>query len=218
MDSRSLLRRVGAVKTPFDGALRLMKLSEYLRNHNELVAMLLDGDNPHAMRKLPQHEVELLRNQLARDERIRAYVIGRVVGAGRGVWVLTDRSLIALFSVGRVKVRKLELSSLETVESEHGHYGQTLRVRLAGQALSLYGCDTTYAELAVRALSARHPVADDKAALDDEALANALHAFADLGLRAQPLAQAEVLAQQLMEQAIARARADGLVKASELAG
>jgi len=70
----------------------------------------------------------------------------------------------------------------------------------------------------VRALSARHPVADDKAALDDEALANALHAFADLGLRAQPLAQAEILAQQLMEQAIARARADGLVKASELAG
>jgi hypothetical protein len=32
------------------------------------------------------------------------------------------------------------------------------------------------------------------------------------------LAQAEVLAQQLMEQALARARADGLVKASELAG
>jgi GNAT superfamily N-acetyltransferase len=217
-DIRSSLRRFGVVKTPFDGALRLMKLSEYLRNHNELVAMLLDGDNPHAMRKLPQDDVELLRNQLERDERIRAYVIGRVVGAGRGVWVLTDRSLIALFSVGRVKVRKLELSSLETVESERGHYGQTLRVRLAGQALSLYGCDTTYAELAARALSARHPGADDKAALDDEALADALHAFADLGLRAQPLAQAEVLAQQLMEQAIARARADGLVKASELAG
>ena len=195
-----------------------MKLSEYLRNHNELVAMLLDGDNSHAMRKLPQHEVELLRNQLARDERIRAFVIGRAVGAGRGVWVLTDRSLIALFSVGRVRVRKLELSALEAVESEHGRYGQTLRLRIAGQALSLYGCDTTYAELAARALSARHPVADDKAALDDEALANALHAFADLGLRAQPLAQAEILAQQLMEQAIARARVEGLVKASELAG
>ncbi|MFT7402328.1 MAG: hypothetical protein ACI83N_001930 [Hydrogenophaga sp.] len=54
--------------------------------------------------------------------------------------------------------------------------------------------------------------------MDDEALANALHAFADLGLRAQPLAQAEILAQQMMEQAIARARADGLVQASELAG
>ena len=195
-----------------------MKLSEYLRNHNELVAMLLDGDNPHAMRKLPQDDVELLRNQLARNERIRAYVIGRVVGAGRGVWVLTDRSLIALFSVGRVKVRKLELTALEAVESERGRYGQTLRVRLAGHALSLYGCDTTYAELAARALSARHPGTDEKVALGDEALANALHAFADLGLRAQPLAQAEILAQQLMEQAIARARADGMVQASELAG
>jgi hypothetical protein len=54
--------------------------------------------------------------------------------------------------------------------------------------------------------------------LDDEALANALHAFADLGLRAQPLAQAEILAQRMMEQAIERARTDGLIKASELAG
>lgn len=195
-----------------------MKLSEYLRNQNELVAMLLDGDNPHAMCKLPQDDVELLRNQLARDERIRAYVIGRVAGAGRGVWVLTDRSLIALFNVGRVKVRKLELAALELVESERGRYGQTLRVRLAGHALSLYACDTTYAELAARALSARHSGAIEKASLDDEALANALHAFADLGLRAQPLAQAQSLAQQLMEQAIARARADGLVQASELAG
>jgi len=49
-----------------------MKLSEYLRKHNELVAMLLDGDNPRAMRKLPQGDVELLRNQLVRDERVRA--------------------------------------------------------------------------------------------------------------------------------------------------
>lgn len=195
-----------------------MKLSEYLRNHNELVAMLIDGDNPHAMRKLPQDDVELLRNQLERDERIRAYVIGRVVGAGRGVWVLTDRSLIALSSVGPVKVRKLALSALQAVESERGRYGQTLRVRIADKALSLYGCDTTYATLAARALSASHPATQAQAALDDEALANALHAFADLGLRAQPLAQAEILAQQLMEQALARARADGLVQASELAG
>lgn len=195
-----------------------MKLSEYLRNHNELVAMLIDGDNPHAMRKLPQDDVELLRNQLERDERIRAYVIGRVVGAGRGVWVLTDRSLIALSSVGPVKVRKLALSALQAVEGERGRYGQTLRVRIADKALSLYGCDTTYATLAARALSASHPATLAQAALDDEALANALHAFADLGLRAQPLAQAEILAQQLMEQALARARADGLVQASELAG
>ncbi len=195
-----------------------MKLSDYLRSHNELIEMLIEGDNPHAMRKLPQDDVELLRNQLERDERIRAYVIGRVVGAGRGVWVLTDRSLIALFSTGPVKVRKLALSALEAVESERGRYGQTLRVRMDGQAHGLYGCDTTYAALAARALSADHPVVLAQPALDDEALANALHAFADLGLRAQPLAQAEILAQQLMEQAIARARADGLVKASELAG
>ncbi len=194
-----------------------MKLSDYLRSHNELIEMLIEGSNPHAMRKLPQDDVELLRNQLERDERIRAYVIGRVVGAGRGVWVLTDRSLIALFNGGPVKVRKLALSALEAVESDRGRYGQTLRVRIAGQAHSLYGCDTTHAALAARALSDRHPVPLAQTVLDDEALANALHAFADLGLRAQPLVQAELLAQQLMAQAVARARSDGLVQASELA-
>jgi len=116
-----------------------MKLSEYLRNHNELVAMLIDGDNPHAMGKLAQDDVELLRNPLARDERIRAYVIGCVVGAGRGVWVLTDRSLIARSSVGPVEVRKLARSVLQAGESERGRCGQTLRVRIADKALSLYG-------------------------------------------------------------------------------
>ncbi len=195
-----------------------MKLTEYLRTRNELIEMLVDGINAHAMRKLPQDEVEILRNQLDRDERIRAYVIGRVVGAGRGVWVLTDRSLIALFNTGPVKLRKLALSALETVASESGYYGQTLRVRVDGKALSLYACDPTYAALVVRALPTRQPVAEAQVTLDDEALANALHAFADLGLRAQPLAQAETLAQQVAQQVLARARADGLVQSSELAG
>ncbi len=43
-----------------------MKLSEYLHNHNELVVMLINGDNPRAMGKLAQDDVELLRNQLGR--------------------------------------------------------------------------------------------------------------------------------------------------------
>ncbi len=193
-----------------------MKLSDYLRSHNELIEILIEGDNPHARRKLPQDDVELLRNQLARDERIRAYVSGRVVCVGRGVWVLTDRSLIALFGGGPVRLRKFALTGLEAVEAERGRYGQTLRLRIEGQALSLYGCDTTHAALVARALSPRHPLALAQTALDDDALVDALHAFADLSLRAQPLAQAELLAQQLMEQAIARARTDGLVQATEL--
>ncbi len=97
------------------------------------------------------------------------------------MWVLTDRSLIARSSAGPVKVRKLALSALQAAESERGRCGQTLRVRIADKALSLCGCDTTYATLA---LSASHPVAEAQVALDDAALANALHAFADLGLRA----------------------------------
>ena len=195
-----------------------MNLSDYLRSHNELIEMLIEGGNPHAVRKLPQDEVELLRDQLARDERIRAYVSGRVVGAGRGVWVLTDRSLIALSAGGPVRVRKLALQALEAAECDRGRYGQTLRLRFAGQTLSLYGCDATYAALAARTLPEPHALPLAQTALDDEALAEALHAFADLALRAQPLTQVQQQAQQLMEQAIARARSDGLVQASELAG
>jgi hypothetical protein len=68
-----------------------------------------------------------------------------------------------------------------------------------------------------RALSGRHPVALAQTALDDEALANALHAFTELGLRVQPLAQNGDSAREAMQAAIARARADGLVPATELA-
>jgi hypothetical protein len=195
-----------------------MNLSEYLRSHNELVEMLIEGGNPHAVRKLPQGEVDLLRDQLAPDERIRAYVSGRVVGAGRGVWVLTDRSVIVLASGGPVRVRKLALQELQAAECDRGRYGETLRLRISGQTHSLYGCDTTYAALAARTLPESHALPLAQTALDDEALAQALHAFADLALRAQPLAQAQQQAQQLMEQAIARARSDGLVQACELAG
>ncbi|MFT7402327.1 MAG: hypothetical protein ACI83N_001929 [Hydrogenophaga sp.] len=74
---------------------------------------------------------------------VAGLIIGRVVGARRGVWVLTDRSLIARSSVGPVKVRKLALSALQAVESKRRRYGQTLRVRIADKAISLYGCDTT---------------------------------------------------------------------------
>lgn len=195
-----------------------MKLSEYLRSHNELVEMLIEGGNPHALRKLPQDDVELLRDQLARDERIRAYVSGRVVGAGRGAWVLTDRAVIVLASGGPVRVRKLALQGLEAAECDQGRYGQTLRLRIAGQTHSLYGCDTTHAALVARALPQQHALPLAQTALDDEALAEALHAIADLALRAQPLAQAQQQAQQLMEQAIARARSDGLIQVTELAG
>jgi hypothetical protein len=193
-----------------------MSLSEYLRSHNELIEMLIEGDNPHALTKLSHDDVERLRNQLDREERIRAYVSGRVVGAGRGLWVLTERSLIVLASGGPVRVRKLSLQALSSVEAERGRYGQTLRVHIDGQTHALYGCDTTRAALAARVLSVTHPLALAQTALDDEALANALHAFAELALRVQPLAQAGDAARELMEQTLARARADGMVQASEL--
>jgi hypothetical protein len=105
-----------------------MKPTEYLRGHSELTQRLLDGGNAHAMHRLAQGGVELLRAQLGRDERVRACVIGRVLGAGRGVRVLTGRSLIALVGAGQVKVRKLELSALEAVASERSRCGQTLRL------------------------------------------------------------------------------------------
>lgn len=194
-----------------------MTLSNYLRSHNELIEMLIEGGNPHALNKLTHDEMECLRNQLDRDERICAYVRGRAVGAGRGIWVLTERSLVLLVSGGPVRERKLSLRALESVETQRGRYGQTLRVRIDGQSHGLYGCDTTYAVLAARALSARHPLALAQTALDDEALANALHAFAELGLRVQPLAQTGDTAREAMHAAIARARADGLVQATELA-
>ena len=73
-----------------------MKLLDFLRNHNELAEILIEGTNPYATQRLPHADVDTLRNQLATDERIRTHAQGRCVGEGRTSWVVTSQALLVM--------------------------------------------------------------------------------------------------------------------------
>lgn len=187
-----------------------MALGDYIRNHNEMWELLIEGTNPYANQLLPQADVDLLRNQLGRDERIVALASGRIVGRGRGAWVVTTSSVIQMQGSGPARVRRFDLADVEAVEAEKGKYGHTLRLWVAGQFLSLYAIARASALLTARALQPDTVV--PASPLNEDELQDALHAILDLSLRAQPaLALANAETQQLLQQAAAKARADGLL-------
>ena len=192
-----------------------MKLLDFLRTHNELIEILIEGSNPYATQRLPHADVDTLRNQLANDERIRTHAQGRCVGEGRTSWVVTSQALLVMHT-GRSKpvVRRIALSDIETTELQKGRYGHALRITArSGQRASIYGLARTHAVLTQRALA---PTAAADVTLPDDEVASALHDFLDLQLRAQPvLAQAEAETRALLAQAAARARAEGLLRESE---
>ncbi len=193
---------------------------DFFRNYNEQLEMLFEGRDPSAQQLLRHADVDLIRNHLTRDEAICAYATGRTVGAGRTIWVVTTQSLLVVQTSQRHHARKLDLSQIERVEAEEGRYGFSLRALLPDARVALYGVHQSFAVLALRALA--RPAGTEgtttvaEIALTEAAQTHALHAFADLALRAQPLqAQSDAEAQQLLQQAAIRARIDGSARTTE---
>ncbi len=194
----------------------------FFRNYSEQLEILVEGGNPQAGQLLPQADVDLIRNHLNRDERICAYVSGRAVGAGRVIWVVTTQSLVVAHTSKRPSVRKHALERIERADAEQGRYGTGMSVLLPGMRLGLYGASHAFALLALRAID--RPATKEAtqalllATLSEEAQAHALHAVADLTLRAQPLmAQSDAEARQLLQQTADRARSGGQQRAPEAA-
>jgi hypothetical protein len=194
----------------------------FFRNFNEQLGILADGKNPGANDLLRQADVDLLRNHLNRDERICAYATGRAVGAGRTLWVVTSHALLVAQTGKRPSVRKYALGSIERADAEKGRYGHGLSAKLAGARLGLYGVSHGFAVLTLRALD--RPASLDstrtigQTGLTEEAQAHAVHAVADLTLRAQPLlAHSDAQAQQLLQAIADGARSEGQQRAPEAA-
>lgn len=65
--------------------------------HNEALAeILMEGHHPYAQEKLRAADLDVLRQKMPSTETLQAYVIGRIVGGGRGVWAATDRAVLLL--------------------------------------------------------------------------------------------------------------------------
>jgi hypothetical protein len=158
---------------------------DFLKNGNELTELLIEGNNPYGACLLKPTDVAQIKPHLQPAEQVQAYVLGRVVKAGRGLWLLTDQHLFISQDDSTSEVHVLKLSELSQVECLKGKYGYTLRASAAGHQFSVYG---TAAQLVVpfyQKLSQQtncSPMVKPPS-LDEDDVAQALHHFNDAALR-----------------------------------
>ena len=109
--------------------------------HGEALAeILMEGHNPYALQKLETADVDALRDSLRAGEALAGYVVGRIVMSGRGVWAVTNESVL-LRNVRHQGVVSIPLQQVESFEAVRGRFGHTVRLRIQDRAWSLFGAD-----------------------------------------------------------------------------
>ncbi len=119
----------------------------------KLTEFLIEGHNPDARHKLSTADVDALRQHMKTGEALKAFVTGRIVGSGAGVWVVTEQQVLlrntALESVACVKA-----SDVNHFEAILGRYGHTVRLSAQGRQFSMYGVDAELARQMHQSLQA----------------------------------------------------------------
>ena len=190
---------------------------DFLKNGNELSELLIEGQNPYSASLLKQTDVDQLRDHVKPQERVLAYVLGRVVLAGRGLWLLTDQQLLISEHDSGNLVHHFALSDITEAECLKGKYGYTLRVTAAGQLRSVYGASAHMAAVFYRSLGQKvrcTPVVKPTA-LDADDVAEVVHHFSDAALRLQPVAMVNADARALIAQLVQDAADHGWLLPAE---
>ncbi len=189
---------------------------DFLKNGNELSELLIEGNNPYGAQLLKQADVDQLRDHIQPTEKVLAYVLGRVVLAGRGLWLLTDQNLLVSENDSGTPVHRFALKDITEAECVKGKYGFTLRVTAAGQQRSVYGASAHLAAVFYRALGQKvrcSPV-HKPSALNADDVAEVVHHFSDAALRLQPVALVNADARALIAQLAQDAAHQGWLQAS----
>ena len=129
-----------------------MSLLNSFFHGNKLTEFLIEGHNPDSRQKLLTADVDVLRQHTQTGEILKAYVVGRIVNSGRGVWVLNEKCLLVRNST-RQGLERIDLSAIEHFEAVRGRYGHTVRLRVQGHQYSMYGVDAGLARELHMALS-----------------------------------------------------------------
>lgn len=119
-------------------------LNSFIQGH-KLVEFLVEGRNPDARSKLMTSDVDALRQHMTTGEALKAFVIGRIVGSGSGVWVTTERNLLIRNSLNNT-VTPIQLGDIDHFEALPGKYGHTVRLVAKGSKHSMYGVDAALAQ------------------------------------------------------------------------
>ena len=190
---------------------------DFLKNGNELSELLIEGANPYGASLLKQADVDQMRDHIQPQERVLAYVLGRVVLAGRGLWLLTDQQLLVSEHGSGNLVHHFALGDITEAECVKGKYGYTLRVTAAGQQRSVYGASAHMAAVFYRALGqkVRCTPVYKPTALNADDVAEVVHHFCDAALRLQPVAMVNADARALIAQLAQDAANQGWLMATE---
>jgi len=190
---------------------------DFLKNGNELSELLIEGQNPYGAQLLKQADVDQMRDHLQPAERVLAYVLGRVVLAGRGLWLLTDQNLLISENDSGTLVHHVALKDITEAECVKGKYGYTLRVTAAGQQRSVYGASSHLAAVFYRALGQKAPCSPvfKPTVLDADDVAEVVHHFSDAALRLQPVAMVNADVRALISQLAHEAVHQGWLQSSE---
>ena len=133
--------------------------------HGEaLTEILIEGHNPYARQTLTAEAAEALRKHIQAPDSLLAYVCGREVRSGSGVFAVTQSKFL-VYHAARKAVTSLEPSQISHFEAVRGRYGHTVRVHAQGKTYSMYGADKSLASAMHEALVDRgvHSAFEDKA-------------------------------------------------------
>jgi hypothetical protein len=119
------------------------------------IEILIEGSNPEADGPLTEAETQRVRAVLAAGEEVEAFVRGRVLRAGAGLWVLTPKRLLMLDMRGRGSTDRFALTELRALELQRGRYGHCVAVQAQGRRRSLFGADAELACTFTAALAQR---------------------------------------------------------------
>jgi hypothetical protein len=152
-------------------------LNSLIQGH-KLIEFLIEGRNPYARSKLMTSDVDALRQHMTTGEALKAFVTGRIVGSGPGVWVATEKNLLIRNSLNNTVI-SIPYSDVGTFEALTGKYGHTVRLLVQGSKYSMYGVDADLAQALYKSLK---PLVAHCAFEDVPSVSKHLHAYTDLAL------------------------------------
>ncbi len=186
---------------------------------NDLMEILIEGTNPGAVKLLTAADADSVRDDFTPGEKLTGYVIGRVVGSGRGLWVLSDTAVLLRGHGVSTATTRIRLADITHAECEKGRYGHTLRLEAAGRKFSLYGTSPTLAISFFRILAKHVPALglEIPGTLSPEQALRAVHCFKDASLRTQPAAHDTTLAGDALLQLVKESSELGMILPGEQA-
>ena len=119
-----------------------------------LTEFLIEGHNPYARQKLNTQAADALRQHIHSPDSLLAYVCGREVMAGAGVFVLTQNKFL-VYHGATGTVSAMALKQIGQAQAVRGKYGHTVRVHTENRTYAMYGADKSLAGAMHQALLAQ---------------------------------------------------------------